>query len=92
MAASKPDFTTPDFTTRDGRAIQFNFDAITIAEIRTLRDSKTPEDDEDAIWCKAAGISIEEFRQFSAGDYRRAWVAFFRAFRKPIVDDPDRPN
>ena len=81
-----------DFTLADGRDIKFDLAAITVSEYRSLFEKTTLKEEEDRILAAASGITVEELMALPVLDFKRLWKAFFKAFSKPLEDDPDNPN
>ena len=61
----------PDLTLADGREINFNFDAITIREFRSLFDVNQPDDEEYAIFGKLIGMSADEVADLSYAEWKK---------------------
>ena len=59
---------------------------ITIREYRSLFDKEQPQDQEDAVIAKAAGITVEQLLELSQPDYRRLLTKFFKGASEPLSD------
>ena len=74
-----------DYTTSDGRELNFDLNRVTIKEYRELFKSEDPNA-EDQVYAKAAGVDVEELQTLGVEDYRRMVKAFFDKARQPLND------
>lgn len=59
---------------------------VTIREWRGLFKPEQPQEDEDAIVAKIAGITVDELLDLSQPEYRRMLKDIFEAAREPLAD------
>jgi hypothetical protein len=68
------------------RTFKVDLTQISIKEYRLLFDpSHTPLED-DALYARCLGLSVDELQALSLPDYRRAIKAFFDAAKEPLAD------
>ena len=78
----------PDFVLSDGTEIHFDFSKITVAEWRSMFDREQPEEEEDKVIAKVAGLEPDKIPQLSFVEWRKLATAFFKASANPVDSDP----
>lgn len=77
-----------DFTLKNGREIVFDFDAITLAEYRTVADRNCTREDSDRILAKVMGLTVDELNAVGFREWRKLTAAFWESAVSPL-DDPN---
>lgn len=79
-----------DFKLKSGREIVFDFDAITLKELRVLENTTNPptKEESDPLFARVCGITVDELEAIGSRDFMRLRRAFWKAAYNPL-DDPN---
>lgn len=66
----------------------FDFSRVTIKEYRSLFDKSQPQDEEDEIVARVAGITVDELQALPVPEYRRLMREFIKAATTPVEENP----
>jgi hypothetical protein len=68
------------------RKFDVDLSKISIKEYRLLFDTAHPAEQDDALYARCLGLTIDEFQALPYPDYRRAIKAFFDKAKEPLAD------
>lgn len=77
-----------DVVLKDGREIRFDLDLMSLADWRVFVDPKSPDEVEDGILAKVAGLPAADIPALGFIEWRRLTAALLKAVSRPL-DDPN---
>jgi formate-dependent phosphoribosylglycinamide formyltransferase (GAR transformylase) len=69
-----------------GKEMTPDLHRVTIKEWRSIFEKDQPQEQEDAIIAKIAGISVDELLELSQPDYKLLVRAIFNQAKEPLAD------
>lgn len=73
-------------TLSDGREVTVDLSKITIKEHRSLFDAADKQENEDRLLSRVCGMSLEDFQNLPAIDWKLLTECYFWLFRNPVFD------
>ena len=77
---------------KNGKTITIDLYALTVAEIRSLLDTKREQHKGDEILGKAVGMTAEELASLPYPDYRKITKVFWQLVNDPLKDEGEEKN
>jgi hypothetical protein len=68
------------------RTFEVDLTQISIKEYRLLFEASHTPDQDDELYARCLGLSVDELQALSLPDYRRAVKAFFDKAKEPLAD------
>jgi hypothetical protein len=68
------------------RVFEVDLSQISIKEYRLLFEASHPADQDDVLYARCLGLTVDELQALPLPDYRRAIKAFFDKAKEPLAD------